>query len=208
MIKGNRSTWRKSCHFVDTHSSELHTKFPFESHREHISSLLGWPVKAIKQIMAAWFKNYREHINTLLQNKDCLKNRRVSTYNYHQALNVKIQGCWLLLRIQNYTYLLIYSVVQSPSWEANWFAASQEIPRISRNPKVHYRTHKRPPPVSILGQPNPVHIPTSHLLEIHPNTDRYYTSQNIYLPSWITSLCIHLSRSVAQHRAMTPIAVR
>ena len=45
----------------------------------------------------------------------------------------------------------------------------QEIPRISRNPKAHYRTHKRPPPVSILGQPNSVHIPTSHLLEIRPN---------------------------------------
>ena len=60
-------------------------------------------------------------------------------------------------------------MVQSPSWEANWFAASQEIPRISRNPKVHHRTHKRPPPVYIMGQPNPVHIPTSHLLEIHLN---------------------------------------
>ena len=60
-------------------------------------------------------------------------------------------------------------MVQSPSWEANWFEASQEIPRISRNPTVHYRNHKRPPPVSILDQPNPVHIPTSHLLEIHPN---------------------------------------
>ena len=60
-------------------------------------------------------------------------------------------------------------MVQSPSWEANSFAASQEIPCISRNPKVHYRTHKRPPPVSILGQPNPVHIPTFHLLQIHPN---------------------------------------
>ena len=61
-----------------------------------------------------------------------------------------------------------YSMVQSPSWEANWFVASQEIPRILWNPKVHYCTHKRPPPVPILGQPNPVHIPTSHLLEIHP----------------------------------------
>ena len=56
-------------------------------------------------------------------------------------------------------------MVQSPSWAANWFAASQEIPHISRNPKVHYRTHKRPQTVSILGQPNPVNIPTSHLLE-------------------------------------------
>ena len=42
-------------------------------------------------------------------------------------------------------------------------------PRISRNPKVHYRTHKRPPPVSILDQPSPVHITTFHLLEIRPN---------------------------------------
>ena len=65
--------------------------------------------------------------------------------------------------------ILTHSMVQSPSWEANWFEASQEFPRISRNPKVHYRTHKRPPPVSILVKPNPVHIPTSHLLEIHPN---------------------------------------
>ena len=44
------------------------------------------------------------------------------------------------------TYLLTHSTVQSP-WEGNWFAASQEIPRISRNPKVYYCTHKRPPPV-------------------------------------------------------------
>jgi len=65
--------------------------------------------------------------------------------------------------------------------EANWFAASQEIPRISRNPKVHYRTHKGPPPVSILGQPNPVHKPTSHLLEIHPNIIHPSTPRS---PQW------------------------
>ena len=41
--------------------------------------------------------------------------------------------------------LLTYSLVQSPSWEANWFLASQEIQRILWNPKVHYGTHKRPP---------------------------------------------------------------
>ena len=45
----------------------------------------------------------------------------------------------------------------------------KKFPGISRNPKVHYRIHKRPPPVSILGLPNPVHVPTSHLLQIHPN---------------------------------------
>ena len=69
----------------------------------------------------------------------------------------------------NLKFHLTYSMVQSPSWEANWFAASQEIPCISRSPKVHYRTHKCPQTVPILGYPNPVHIPTSHL-EIHPNT--------------------------------------
>ena len=67
------------------------------------------------------------------------------------------------------TFLPTYSTVQSPFWETNRFAASQEIPHISRNPEVHYCTHKRPPPVSILGQANPVHLPTSYLLEIHPN---------------------------------------
>jgi len=78
----------------------------------------------------------------------------------HRTLISKYALYWI------YTYLL---TVQSPSWEANWFAASQKIPRISQNLKVHYRTHKRLPPVSILGQPNPVHIPTSHLLEFHRN---------------------------------------
>jgi len=57
----------------------------------------------------------------------------------------------------------------SPSWEANWFAASPEIPRILRNPKVHYRSQKFPPPVPILSQLDAVHIPISYFLKTHLN---------------------------------------
>jgi hypothetical protein len=47
------------------------------------------------------------------------------------------------------TYLLTYSVEQSPSWEAIRFSASQEIPRILWNPTVHYCIHKCPPLVHL-----------------------------------------------------------
>ena len=70
---------------------------------------------------------------------------------------------------QTLTYFLTYSMEESPSRKSNRFSASQEIPHISWNPKVHYRIHKFPPPVPTLSQLDPVHILTSHFLKIYLN---------------------------------------
>jgi hypothetical protein len=55
--------------------------------------------------------------------------------------------------------LLTFYLEHSPSCEATRFAASQEIPCILWNPKVHYGIHKCRQPVSIPSQLNPVHPP-------------------------------------------------
>jgi hypothetical protein len=60
------------------------------------------------------------------------------------------------------------SIEQSPSWEANRSSASQEIPRILCNTKVHYRIHKRPP----------VSASPSQFLKIHFNIILRSTSRS------------------------------
>jgi hypothetical protein len=65
----------------------------------------------------------------------------------------------------------------SPSWEAANCAATQEIPSILWNSKVHYRVHKSPSLAPILSKINPIHIippylSKIHFIIVHPPTSR------------------------------------
>jgi len=68
-------------------------------------------------------------------------------------------GPWILTKKTN-------SMEQTP-WEANNQTASQEIPQILWNPKVHYCVHKGLPVVPILSQMKPVHNFPPYFTKMH-----------------------------------------
>ena len=74
---------------------------------------------------------------------------------------------------------LAYSMEQSPSTEADRFSASQEIPCILWNPKIHYRIHKYSPPVPILSHIDPIHALTYHFLKIQLITGLFISPSGI-----------------------------
>jgi hypothetical protein len=90
----------------------------------------------------------------------------------------------LLPSVTRYIYLDTYSLTElNFSWEAANCAATQELPSMLRNPKIHYRVHKSPPLIPILSQINPVHTIPSYLSKIYLNIVQLSTHLRFGLPS-------------------------
>ena len=72
-------------------------------------------------------KLYRQKQNNLYTSTNRLTNMVIISRRMKSEWKVK--HMWRK-KPDSDTHLLTDSMVQNPSWEANWFAASQEIPRI------------------------------------------------------------------------------
>jgi hypothetical protein len=81
----------------------------------------------------------------------------------------------------------------------------REFPAIWRNTKVHHRVHKRPPPVPVLNQFDPVHTISSYLCKIHFNIVLVFLVVSFLLAFPPISYTHSSSPSIVLHACITVV---
>jgi len=119
---------------------------------------------------------------------------------YYQCLKETFQHWWqsCLPKVYCLHTYLTYSMEKSP-WEANWFSASQKIPCIVWNLKVHYRICKCLPPVPIKVCCY-FTIMLGHILLTPPHrTQAFVTYSPSAIQFWLCLLNFHIFGRLKTH---------
>jgi hypothetical protein len=76
---------------------------------------------------------------------------------------------WDSIRVQSGCSELREWLQLTNFWKADSHSASQEIPRLLRNSKVHYRVHNNPPLVLVQNHMRPLYNFSHYFPKIHSN---------------------------------------